>query len=167
MAPRTKKAAKKQSKAKGKSARAKKDGPHPALPCTICGYERKFTGYATKIGKNGKEAKWPTYEECPNKSDASLHPNPRNRVSPVKPVYQGTASLDGLSGVLVRVTKSLPKVGHEVANAYQSVTGVLPENITINMNAEDAKEWGVGGKGFPCKVAKIDLERGLALISEG
>lgn len=43
--------------------------------CTVCGYERKFTGYLTKKGKDGRIAKWPGFEDCPNLNDPKLHPH--------------------------------------------------------------------------------------------
>lgn len=45
---------------------AKLDGPHPPTICQTCKTELPFTGYGSKIGKNGLPAKWPTYEKCKN-----------------------------------------------------------------------------------------------------
>ncbi len=36
------------------------------MKCQICGTELRFLEYGHKIGKNGKPAKWPIYEKCPN-----------------------------------------------------------------------------------------------------
>ena len=39
---------------------------HPGLPCHVCEVEKAFIKYGSKIGKDGREAKWPIYEKCPN-----------------------------------------------------------------------------------------------------
>jgi hypothetical protein len=36
------------------------------MKCYVCGTELRFLEYGQKIGKNGKPAKWPIYEKCPN-----------------------------------------------------------------------------------------------------
>lgn len=48
---------------------------HPPLPCTVCKAPRPFIEYRTKMGKDGKMAKWPHYGPCPNLADPVLHPH--------------------------------------------------------------------------------------------
>jgi len=36
------------------------------INCPICGEELRFIEYRTKKGKDGRTAKWPVYEKCPN-----------------------------------------------------------------------------------------------------
>lgn len=49
--------------------------PKASLPCHICGTERKFLEYGSKMGKDGRMAKWPIYEPCPEKNNPDKHPN--------------------------------------------------------------------------------------------
>lgn len=42
---------------------------HEVIKCTVCGAELHFQGYATKMGKDGRIAKWAVYEPCPNKEE--------------------------------------------------------------------------------------------------
>lgn len=39
------------------------------MKCCVCGTELEFLEYGTKMGKNGKPAKWPIYKPCPNKAN--------------------------------------------------------------------------------------------------
>lgn len=41
----------------------------PPIKCTVCDTELRFIEYGHKIGKDGREAKWPIYEKCPNKEN--------------------------------------------------------------------------------------------------
>ncbi len=76
---------------------------HAPLKCNQCGVPLAFIKYGTKMGSNGKEAKWPIYEKCSNpacssgakhlKAEGKLVPHPAKvkakiaKAEPDRPVY--------------------------------------------------------------------------------
>lgn len=45
--------------------------PTETIKCSVCGTLLHFVEYGKKTGKDGREAKWPIYEKCPNKENHS------------------------------------------------------------------------------------------------
>lgn len=111
------KKSKRQAAAGGKKAPARSRKPeaapeHAPSVCTVCGYPRAWTGYATKEVKSkaGETlvAKWPTYEPCPNLTDPVLHPSYRRTAAVWLPLQTKLAVPDlGVTGILAQ----LPRTG--------------------------------------------------------
>lgn len=42
--------------------------------CQICGYDRQFIEMGEKLGKDGRIARWPIFDDCPRKDNPEYHP---------------------------------------------------------------------------------------------
>jgi hypothetical protein len=48
---------------------------HKPSFCNVCRTPLAFIKYGSKLGKDGRVAKWPVYEKCPNKLNPKYHPS--------------------------------------------------------------------------------------------
>lgn len=137
------------------------DPGHKPLACTVCGYERRFVGYGLKQGKDGRQAKWPVYETCPNLDRAGKHPSRSTTVEylryeegPKEPVDVFTEPMQvrrpgapnrrsTVSGNLYQLPPgaSLEDKVQELVEHYAEKYGKTPENLYLH--PEDAESWGV------------------------
>lgn len=101
------------------------------LRCHICGYERQFIRYGEKLGKDGRTAKWPIYEECPNKLDPKKHPTKRNR-SLVAPINTAPLKVrSGPEGFMYQVVRmERDQIENKLAD-FQNRFQTLPERIYV------------------------------------
>lgn len=123
------------------SRKPEKEKPHYPSLCTVCGYPRAWTGYATRSIelKDGSPAvaKWPTYEACPNLLDPEKHPAYRRTAAAWVPVQAVLTIPDlGVTGLLGQLPRggTLGEAWPELLACFQARLGEgqLPKRVLVS-----------------------------------
>lgn len=118
--------------------------------CTVCSYPRKFTEMRRKLGKDGRVARWPEYEPCPNKDNPKFHPSAANLRDLTEEIHDPILkeTIERLQttkefpvGVMYQVNDKDDPLD-EIAQCllhYEEKLGALP--IAIGIHPEDAGDF--------------------------
>ena len=132
--------------------------PHPALPCSQCGKPLAFIEYGHKLGKNGKEAKWPIYDKCVNPACISGRKNlqregkivphaadPRPELNAIGAKHAAKAAAKGKTSLPpVTISSSVPYEERKEAKV-EAVVPTVPVEQTEDMNKSVARAARVVG----------------------
>ena len=121
---------------------------HKPSKCTTCGVELQFLGYATKPGKDGRAAKWPTYAKCSN-------PDCKTGQKTLKALQQDRQG--GAQAKVIKQAKSTPGWEKELKERRNKpISQILAEQAEKPAEAVDASEAPAAKRGLPTGGVSID-----------